>query len=588
MFRNLSFFAIVILLLAVFILYPQAEEISAGIALLLFGMVILEEGFKVFAKGSLQKIIKKATNKLSKSIGIGALVTALMQSSSLVSVITISFISAGLITLSAGIGIIFGANIGTTSTAWLVAVFGLKIKVSAFAMPMLVFGVLFTFQRKKWQKGLGNILLGLGLFFLGIHYMKEGFEVFNQYLDLSRFAVSGFKGVFIYALLGIVITAILQSSSATLALILTALAANQVSYENALALAVGSNVGTTITAVIGSIGANIAGKRLAAAHLIFNFITGILALLLIFPLARFVDFLSDAVGIATTDYTLKLAVFHTVFNVFGVLIMLPFLNKLTFWLTKFITSTNDKDIDQPKFLNENVIKVPETMLSSIVKETKHLFENALFEIVTHAINVHRTDILSGLKPKHIIAKSTREITIDVSKSYYDKVKTIYSKIITYATTAQANLDLSNAQHHKLGEIKTANRKMVEIIKTLLDLRPNITSSLHTENEHIKKEYNKFRRKIIRVWRLLLVLQKDRENLNEENHQKLQKLKAKAKESSKISSGSIDNLIRNQLITPEEAASLINDYGNVNDIIKKLIEIAEILYLSEDNLLDRDG
>lgn len=588
MLRSVSFFAIVILLLLLFMIYPQAEEISAGIALLLFGMVILEEGFKVFAKGSLQKIIKNATNTLSKSIGIGALVTALMQSSSLVSVITISFISAGLITLSAGIGIIFGANIGTTSTAWLVAVFGLKIKVSAFAMPMLVFGVLFTFQKKKWQKGLGNVLLGLGLFFLGIHYMKEGFEVFNQYLDLSQYAVTGFKGVLLYALLGIVVTAILQSSSATLALILTALAADQITYENALALAVGSNVGTTITAVIGSIGANIAGKRLAMAHLIFNLITGILALLLIFPLARFVDFISKNFGIATTDYTLKLAVFHTIFNVFGVLIMLPFLNKLTVWLTKYIVSTNAKDIDQPKFLNENVIKVPESMLSSVVKETKHLFENALFEIVTHAMNVHRTDVLSGLKPKNITKKSTKEIAIDVSQSYYDKVKTIYSKIIAYSTTAQANLDLSNAQHQRLSELKTANRKMVEVIKTLLVLRPNITGSLHTENKYIKKEYNKFRRKIIKVWQLLLAVREGSERLGKENYKKLQKLKTEAKESNKIGSNSIDKLIRKQLITPEEATSLINDYSNVNEIVKKLVEVAEILYLSEDNLLENNA
>ncbi|PID68506.1 MAG: sodium:phosphate symporter [Flavobacteriales bacterium] len=587
MLRSISFFAIVILLLLLFIFYPQAEKISAGIALLLFGMVILEEGFKVFSKGSLQKIIKNATNTLSKSIGIGALVTALMQSSSLVSVITISFISAGLITLDAGIGIIFGANIGTTSTAWLVAAFGLKIKISAFALPMLVFGVLFTFQKKKWQRGLGNILLGLGLFFLGIHYMKEGFEVFNQYLDLSKFAISGYKGVFIFAFLGIAITAILQSSSATLALVLTALAANQITYENALALAVGSNIGTTITAIIGSIGANIAGKRLALAHLIFNFVTGIFALIFIFPFARFVDFLSGAIGIVSTDYTLKLAVFHTIFNIFGVLIILPFLGRLTTWLTKYVGSTNDKDIDQPKFLNENAIKVPATMLSAVEKETKHLFENALFEIVTHAINVHRDDVLMSLKPKEIAKKSTREISIDVSESYYNKVKTIYSKIITYSIAAQANLNLSNAQIKKLGEIKTANRKMVEIIKTLLDLRPNISNFLYTENPHLKKEYNKLRKKIIRLWQLIIEVQKSPEQLGAENYQKLQDLKAKAKERNKISSNSIDKLIRNQLISPEEAASLINDYSNVNDIRKKLIEVTEILYLSKDNLLEKN-
>lgn len=160
-----------------------------------------------------------------KSITAGAFVTALIQSSSLVSVITISFISAGLINLTGGLGIIFGANIGTTATAWLVAGFGLKIKISALAMPMLVFGLIFSFQKKVSYNGFGNVLAGLGFFFLGIHYMKEGFDVFKEYIDLTQYAVSGFLGVLIYTGLGIIITTIRQSSSATLVLILTALAA---------------------------------------------------------------------------------------------------------------------------------------------------------------------------------------------------------------------------------------------------------------------------------------------------------------------------------------------------------------------------
>ena len=139
-------------------------------------------------------------------------------------------------------------------------------------MPMLVFGIIFSLQKRISLRGIGNILAGLGFFFLGIHYMKEGFDVFKEYIDLSQYAISGFLGIVIYTGIGIVITTILQSSSATMALILTALAAGQIEYENALALAIGANVGTTITAVLGSISTNIAGKRLAGAHLIFNLI----------------------------------------------------------------------------------------------------------------------------------------------------------------------------------------------------------------------------------------------------------------------------------------------------------------------------
>ena len=146
MIRKLLFFSIFLALAVVLFFNPNFKTIAAGIAILLFGMIMLEEGFKVFTKGPLKNILRKATNKLYKSITAGALVTAIVQSSSLVSVITISFISAGLISLSGGIGLIFGANIGTTATAWLVAGLGLKIKISALAMPMLVFGLIFSFQ----------------------------------------------------------------------------------------------------------------------------------------------------------------------------------------------------------------------------------------------------------------------------------------------------------------------------------------------------------------------------------------------------------------------------------------------------------
>ena len=180
MIRKSFFFAVLIILGILLYLNPNFKTISAGVAILLFGMIMLEEGFRVFTKGPLQNILKRATNKLYKSITAGAFVTALIQSSSLVSVITISFISAGLISLGGGMGLIFGANIGTTATAWLVAGFGLKIKISALAMPMLVFGVVFSFQKKLTLKGIGNVLAGLGFFFLGIHYMKEGFDVFKD------------------------------------------------------------------------------------------------------------------------------------------------------------------------------------------------------------------------------------------------------------------------------------------------------------------------------------------------------------------------------------------------------------------------
>ncbi|SDW14719.1 phosphate:Na+ symporter [Lutibacter oricola] len=583
MIRKVSFTIFLAALAVVLYFNPNFKTISAGVAILLFGMIMLEEGFKVFTKGPLQNILKKATNKLYKSITAGAFVTALIQSSSLVSVITISFISAGLISLSGGLGLIFGANIGTTATAWLVAGFGLKIKISALAMPMLIFGIIFSFQKKVALKGVGNVLAGLGFFFLGIHYMKEGFDIFKQYIDLTQFAVSGFLGALIYAGLGILITTILQSSSATLALILTALAAGQIEYENALALAIGANVGTTITAVLGSLSSNIAGKRLAGAHLVFNVTTGIITLILIFPLARLVNHLSELLQIAHDDYTLKLALFHTIFNVLGVLVMIPFINILERFLIKVIKDKKTKDIDDAKFLTESVLEFPGTAISSLVKESEYLFKNAIFEIVAHGLNIHQSDIKSDLKIKKIIKKSTVDMETDVEELYYTKVKSIYGEIIRYATTVQSDLILNKKQHKTITEIKIANRKMVEIIKDIRELNKNLTSSVSLNNKDLHHEYDNFRKKVTKVLRVIYLF--STEENSEKYAEKLNELKENARENIRQSNKSIDKLIRKDLISAEMASSLFNDFTNVNDMIKKLIEVAELLYGEKDSLLE---
>ncbi|MFI1744519.1 Na/Pi cotransporter family protein [Thalassobellus sediminis] len=584
MIRKSFFFGLLIALGVILYLNPNFKTISAGVAILLFGMIMLEEGFKVFTKGPLQNILKKATNKLYKSITAGALVTALIQSSSLVSVITISFISAGLITLAEGLGLIFGANIGTTATAWLVAGFGLKIKISALAMPMLVFGIIFSFQKKVALKGVGNVLAGLGFFFLGIHYMKEGFDVFKEYIDLSEYAVSGFLGVLIYTGLGIIITTILQSSSATLALILTALAAGQIEYENALALAIGANIGTTITAVLGALSSNSAGRRLATAHLIFNGITGLVAMALIFPLARLVNNLSEILHIAFTNYTLKLALFHTIFNVLGVLLMLPFIKRLERFLLRFFKEHVDKDVDEPKYLNPAALKFPGSAISALVKESKYLYKNSVFEIVSHALNIHREDIKSDEKLKSVIKKSTVDFKTDIEDLYYTKVKTIYGEIIKYGSTAQSTLNLNNRQDKAIMDIKIANRKMVEIVKDARELNKNISLVLTMNNKHLQNEYDSYRKKLTKVLRVIYLFRTEENNV-EKYAAKLKQLKSNAKENIRQSNKSIDRLIRKDLITAEMASSLFNDYTNVNDMIKKLIDVAELLYGKNDSLLE---
>ncbi len=577
-------FLVVLVILGFAIFYnPNFKTIAAGVAILLFGMVTLEQGFKVFAKGPLRRILKKATEKLYKSITAGALVTAVIQSSSLVSVITISFISAGLISLSGGIGLIYGANIGTTFTAWLVAAFGLKVNISVLAMPMLIFGILFSFQTNKSLKGLGNILTGLGFFFLGIYYMKEGFDVFNDYIDLTRYSIEGWPGVFVFTGIGILITTILQSSSASLAIILTALAAGQVTYENALALAIGTNIGTTITAVIGSIGSNIAGKRLAAAHLIFNVITGLVALVFILPLAKLVNLLTDSMGIAPDDFTLKLALFHTLFNVLGVLIMIPFIGRLEKFLVRFIREPRKKDIDEPKFLNKAILEFPGTLVTALEKETRYLFENAIFEIIAHALNLHRTDLASDLKIKAVVKKSQMDIDVNVRELYLKKVKSIYGQILEYATKGQAELTLEAPHNQRITEVKIANRKMVSIIRDVKELRMNVLRYTQSDNASMKDQYEGFRRMIVRVLRGVNQMkeEQDESKIKTEIVQLKKSIKAKLKTDNKR----IDKLIRENLIDVNMASSLANDHENVKEMIKMILQVCELLYVHKDSLLE---
>ena len=241
MFKKLLIPTVLILLTYGFWVSPEFKEISAGVSIFLFGMLCLEEGFKAFSGGLLERILQRATNTLFKSISFGCIVTTIMQSSGLISVLAISFLGAGLINLFQGVGIILGANIGTTSGAWLMASLGLKVNISSYAMPMLVFGTLFIMQKKnKSLKGFGYVLMGIGFSFLGIHYMKQGFEAFQSSVDLTVYSATGIKGILLYLWIGIVATVAMQSSHATIFLVIAALSLGQISYENALMITIGA------------------------------------------------------------------------------------------------------------------------------------------------------------------------------------------------------------------------------------------------------------------------------------------------------------------------------------------------------------
>ena len=557
---------------------PDFKEIAAGVAIFLFGMLFLEDGFRAFTGGILERLLKNSTNKPWKSLSFGIVTTTIMQSSSLVSVITISFISAGLITLVAGIGIIFGANIGTTTGAWLIAGFGLKVKISAYAMPMLVFGIILAFQKSKYLKGIGSVLAGLGFLFLGIHYMKEGFEAFKDSFDLASYAVEGYAGLFLFAGIGTLATVVMQSSHATLVLILTALAANQITYENALALAIGANVGTTITAIIGSLSANVEGKRLAGAHLIFNVITGVIAIVFIHQFVVAVDYFSGIFGIPEEDYTLKLAVFHTLFNMVGVLVMVPFITRLADFLCKVFVMPAD-DIIEPRYLSNAAIEFPDTVLESVRKETLHLFDTA-FELMAHGMNLHRTQILESEDLKKTIDDDSEVIEFDLEGLYESKVKVLYSAIIDFISRSQAHLPSDFSE--SLYRIRQAASDIVESVKDVKHLRKNMTEYMVSDNEYIRAEYNKLRYRVASV--LKEINQLRHTDVAELESMELDEFKVELEQSLKEMTQSVDGLLRDQLITPHMATSLLNDSAYAEDVSRKLVSSAQAMLASHDVLV----
>jgi phosphate:Na+ symporter len=576
MIRNILLPTIFILLTYGFWVSPDFKEISAGVAIFLFGMFFLEEGFRAFTGGVLESVLRKSTNRMWKSLSFGFTAATVMQSSSLVSVITISFLSAGLIGLMEGMGIIFGANVGTTTGAWLIAGFGLKVKISAYAMPMLVFGVVLIFQKSKSLKGVGYILAGLGFLFLGIHHMKEGFETFQNQINLTDYAMEGFAGVLVFTLVGILATIIMQSSHATLVLVITALSVQQITYENALALTIGANVGTTITAVIGSLTSNVDGKRLALADVLFKVAAGIVFMILINPITGLVDMISAFIGLAEDSYTLKLAVFHTIFNVTGVIIMVPLVKQLVRLVTTAMPERKTP-ASEPMYLNESAFELPDTAIEAVRKETVRLYDRAV-DIITHGLSVQRTTLFSEQDLESVIKHSNRVMAQqDIDDLYGRHIKAIYGAIVEFISRAQSSM--AEAQAEELLTLRQVGRDVVEAIKGIKHLQKNLNVYMLSDNPHIRHEYNKIRIQIGHVLRELETLQAGEDE--SATILSLDQLKVEIGERDIITTGVLDGLIREHRISAEMAISLMNDSAYCQDICRNLIHLGEVLFIATD-------
>ncbi len=553
-----------------FWLSPSFQQIAAGVSIFLFGMLAMEEGFKALTGGTLEGLLARTTDRLWKSVCFGVVSTTVMQSSSLVSVVAISFLSAGMIGLTAGIGIVFGANLGTTTGAWLIAGFGLKVSIAAYAMPLLAFGVLLGLQRSRMLRGIGYVLAGLGFLFLGIHYMKEGFEAFKDQVNLAAYGIPGLRGLLVYVGLGIVATVIMQSSHATLVLTITALAAGQIGYENALALAIGSNVGTTITAILGSLSANVDGKRLAAAHLVFNVMTGVVAIVLIDPFVALVGTVSDLLGIAADDFALRLAVFHSLFNLVGIGIMLPATGALERLLERVVRAPTVSEAE-PRYLTGAAREIPDVAVEAVRREALHLLSNA-FEILAHGLGLHRRELRSDAALEAIVARRSRPPEIDIDERYERTVKPLAAAIVEFIARAQPGLD--PAATDDLFRLRGSCRQIVEAVKGIKHLNKNLSRHMHSANADVRRQYDRIRIILGEVLRRVVAVEQpasDAVTALSFDDDKLALLQLDERMTKEVT-----ELIREHRIPASAVTSILNDAHYAAEVGLDLLEVLQVL------------
>lgn len=340
---------------------------AGGLGIFLLAMAMMTDGLKVFGGPQLRHLLGRWTSHPLKALLTGIMVTGLVQSSSAVTVATIGFVNAGILSLGQSLGVIFGANIGTTMTGWLVSLIGFGFKIEALALPLIATGVALRIAApSKRAKGLGDALAGFGLFFLGLAILKEALAGTADSLGTLTLATTGSGGILLFLGIGILATVLTQSSSAAIALILTAASQSAIGMGVAAAAIIGANVGTTSTALLAVLNATPNARRVAAGHIVFNVLTGVIALLILPLLLWLVERVGQLIG-QSGHPAAVLALFHTIFNVLGAAIMLPMTGMLTRQLERAFR-TAEEDLSRPRHLDTTVAATPTLAIDALHEE----------------------------------------------------------------------------------------------------------------------------------------------------------------------------------------------------------------------------
>ena len=458
-------------------------QFLAGLGMFLFGMYMLEETVRLLAGRSLRSLIRRATGTRLKGLMVGVTTTAVLQSSSAVSLMVLAFVGAGLMSLANAVAVILGTNIGTTCTAWIVALAGFELKIDAFALPMIgIGGVGLIFLAGSHRaRNLCKLLISFGFLFHGLDYIKGSVESFAAAIDLARVPAIG---PWAYAGVGLLVTAVIQSSSATLAIALTALSSGIIDFPQAAAVVIGANIGTTVTVLIGAIGGIPAKKQTAASSLVFNTATA-LAVVPLLPL--FFHLINNQFGLADRP-VLGIALFHTLFNLFGVLLFLPLIPALVRLLRRLFP---ERRAILTRYLHNATPQVAEAALAALTNEVRHQLLLSIRAIgARYGLRpVPGTPAAEGLPTAG--RRTPRPPT-------YDDLERLHAELFTFSARIETQ-EPDPREAVLLDGVLRASRSIMNATRTLHLLQPEAEEIDREENPLLVKAHGTFRERMRQLW-----------------------------------------------------------------------------------------
>ena len=513
----------------------QVFTLLGALGMFLYGMNLMSSGLQKAAGDRLRGFLSAMTSNPFKGVMTGLGVTSVIQSSSATTVMVVSFVNAGLLTLVQAIGVIMGANIGTTVTAWMVSWLGFKADISILAVPMMLFGFLFSNSKKDKRKSIGELIVGFCLLFLGLSFMKESVPDLSETPEVLNFVSSwashGFWSVLLFLVFGTVLTLILQSSSATMAITLIMLSMGWIPFDMACAMVLGENIGTTITANIAAAVGNTQAKRAALSHTIFNLFGVIWALILFRPFLNLVGYITESLfglpnpasdGLCVTESTSAegtaalygLSMLHTLFNVINTLILVWF----TKWIAKAVCwiirtpKNQEKEPFKLKYISAGPLATPELSVEQAFDEIIHFAQISkrgaeyAKEAVTET-DANKFETLRGklVKYEEISDRIEYEIASflngvsagEVSKSTSQKIKAMYKIIGELESLGDSGETISRILLRKNIHKKKFNQETVKNLETMADtvfeaydvMIENLTAAHKGELRNITNAYN---------------------------------------------------------------------------------------------------